>query len=74
MFIREPELLVFDDLSSALDVEIELVLWERIFRQSGQTCLVVSHRRSVLQRADQVLVLKDECVEAVSKLDILKRG
>ena len=31
MFIREPELLVFDDLSSALDVETERQLWERIF-------------------------------------------
>ena len=27
MFIRQPELLVFDDLSSALDVETELALW-----------------------------------------------
>ena len=31
MFVREPELLVFDDLSSALDVETERVLWERVF-------------------------------------------
>jgi ATP-binding cassette subfamily B protein len=30
MFARQPELLVFDDLSSALDVETERVLWERI--------------------------------------------
>ena len=29
MFVREPELLVFDDLSSALDVETEEILWER---------------------------------------------
>ena len=27
MLAREPELLVFDDLSSALDVETELALW-----------------------------------------------
>jgi ATP-binding cassette subfamily B protein len=33
MLIREPELLVFDDLSSALDVETERLLWERLFEQ-----------------------------------------
>jgi len=27
MFVRDPELLVFDDLSSALDVETEQALW-----------------------------------------------
>ena len=31
MFVRDPELLVFDDLSSALDVETERLLWERTF-------------------------------------------
>jgi ATP-binding cassette subfamily B protein len=30
MFVREPELLVFDDLSSALDVETERTLWRRL--------------------------------------------
>jgi ATP-binding cassette subfamily B protein len=29
-FVRAPELLVVDDLSSALDVETELALWERL--------------------------------------------
>jgi ATP-binding cassette, subfamily B, bacterial len=33
MFVREPELLIFDDLSSALDVETERLLWERLRRQ-----------------------------------------
>jgi len=31
MFVRSPELLVLDDLSSALDVETERILWERLF-------------------------------------------
>jgi ATP-binding cassette, subfamily B, bacterial len=30
MFVRSPELIVVDDLSSALDVETERILWERL--------------------------------------------
>ena len=106
---RRPELYVFDDLSSALDVETERVLWERLFAKVGEntndelritghgqngqngqnghnsqpairnsqlaidlpTCLVVSHRRAALRRADHILVLKDGHVQDEGSLEEL---
>jgi ATP-binding cassette subfamily B protein len=60
---RETPLLLLDDVLSAVDqgTEARLVAGIRSFRASGRkpaTTVVVSHRTSVLEQADEILVLE----------------
>jgi ATP-binding cassette subfamily B protein len=54
--VHRPELVVLDDLSSALDVETEVQLWTNL-ADAGMTVIAVSHRAVAFDRADQVLRL-----------------
>lgn len=48
MFVRQPELLVFDDLSSALDLETEQQLWSRLFALQQSSSLSHPSMHSLL--------------------------
>lgn len=89
MMIRQPDLLIFDDLSSALDIETEQKLWTRLFSLHSHpdpkskiqslkskiawmpTYLVVSHRPTVLERSDRIIVLNQGRVEMEGTFDEL---
>ncbi len=58
------ELLVADDVSSALDAKTEVELWEAL-RRRGTTVLGSTSKRSALARADCVVVLEEGRVAAV---------
>jgi ATP-binding cassette subfamily B protein len=73
MFVRGTELLVFDDISSALDVATEQALWRGLFAGGGRTCLAVSHRRPAFVRADEIVLLDEGRVAARGDASTLRR-
>jgi ABC-type multidrug transport system fused ATPase/permease subunit len=54
----DAELLLADDVSSALDAATELELWESL-RARGTTVVGATSKRAALARADRVVVLED---------------
>jgi len=63
--LRRPSLLILDEATSALDPETETRVRSAIDALRGEfTMVVISHRSSALERADQVLRVEDGRVTA----------
>jgi ABC-type multidrug transport system fused ATPase/permease subunit len=60
----DAELLLADDVSSALDAATEIELW-RSLRERGTTVVGSTSKRAALARADRVVVLDEGAVAAV---------
>ncbi|MEO1631661.1 MAG: ABC transporter ATP-binding protein, partial [Bacteroidota bacterium] len=74
--IRRPPILIFDDALSAVDTQTEARILASLRQQFGQrTVVVVSHRISAVQDADQILVLDDGCIaERGTHADLVEHG
>jgi ATP-binding cassette subfamily B protein len=71
MLIRKAEVLIFDDISSALDINTEKTMWTRLSQNPEATFFLVSNRKWALQNADNIIVMKEGKIEAQGKLDSL---
>lgn len=56
--VFRPQVLILDEATSNIDTETELVVQEALADMSrGRTTLVVAHRLSTIQHADQIIVM-----------------
>ncbi len=66
--LRNAQILVLDDISSAVDVTTEAQLWHAIRRSGSGTIVAASHRPALLQQADQIVLVDAGQVVAIGTL------
>ncbi len=73
---REPQVLVLDEATSSVDSELEALIDEALGElMRGRTSVVVAHRLSTVQGADQILVLHHgEIRERGTHVELLRLG
>ena len=58
IFLRNPKFLILDEATSALDSQSESLVQEAIRRlMAGRTSIIIAHRLSAIEHADQILVM-----------------
>jgi ABC-type multidrug transport system fused ATPase/permease subunit len=57
--VARPQVLLLDDVFSAVDSRTEQAIWEALRSEmAGRTMVVASHRVSVLRRCDRIAVIE----------------
>lgn len=73
--LRNPKILIFDEATSSLDTESEILVQEAIDRlMEDRTTLVIAHRLSTVQHADKLVVLdKGKIVQQGKHSELIKQ-
>ena len=74
--LRNPDILILDEATSALDSESERLVQEALQRlMQNRTALVIAHRLSTVQNADEIIVLDaGRIIERGTHGELLERG
>lgn len=72
--INNPKILIFDEATSAIDFESEIIIQKNLKQIcTGRTVVIVSHRVSVLKIANKIVSLYDgKIIELGTKEELLK--
>jgi ATP-binding cassette, subfamily B, multidrug efflux pump len=70
-----PAILVFDDATSAVDMETEYAIQQALEKSAGErTTFIISHRISAVKDADEIIVLENgEITERGTHRDLLRK-
>jgi ATP-binding cassette subfamily B protein len=73
--IKDAPILLFDEVTSALDADNEELIRSYMHSQAGKkTILVIAHRISTVRQADKIALIEDGTVKAVGTHHDLMRG
>uniref|UniRef100_A0A3Q2QJJ1 Transporter associated with antigen processing, subunit type a n=1 Tax=Fundulus heteroclitus TaxID=8078 RepID=A0A3Q2QJJ1_FUNHE len=61
--VREPKVIILDEITSSLDVESENKVLQALASCPDQTLLVIAHRLKTIEKADQIIVVRGGRVE-----------
>jgi ABC-type multidrug transport system fused ATPase/permease subunit len=71
--LKNPEIFIFDEATSSLDDESETMIRQTIETLRGhKTVIIVSHRPSILQNVDRMLLVNNKQVTEVNTLEALR--
>lgn len=69
---RDPELLIFDEATSAMDNKTEAAIMESIHRLSAKkTIVIIAHRLTTIEHCDEILVFKEGHLAAKGRYEEL---